>query len=127
MFDVNRGQVRPLSAAPAAALLVGAAVAAALPLYGRYRADLRRARQRLEAGGSQVVETTCGPIEYATFGDGPPVLVVHGILGGFDQGIASARPTLGNEFRAIVPSRFGYLRTPMPADASPTPTTSRTG
>jgi pimeloyl-ACP methyl ester carboxylesterase len=106
-------------AGSAAALLLGAAVIASVRLYGRYQADLARARRRLAAAGSQVAETACGPIEYATAGEGTSVLEVHGIFGGFDQGLLDARPVLGSGFRIIAPSRFGYLGTPMPADASP--------
>jgi 2-hydroxy-6-oxonona-2,4-dienedioate hydrolase len=47
------------------------------------------------------------------------VLVVHGIFGGFDQGSVTAQGNLGNGFRCIVPSRFGYVRTPLPDTASP--------
>ena len=88
-------------------------------IYARYRHDIRAARERVQNLGSRVVETACGPIEYATFGEGHPVLVIHGIFGGFDQGLVTARGQLGEGFRAIVPSRFGYLRTPLPDDASP--------
>ena len=105
-------------AASATAVLLGAAVVAAVPVSARYRADLQRARQRLAAAGSQVAQTACGPIEYATYGTGTPVLEVHGIFGGFDQGLMNARPVLGEGFKVIAPSRFGYLGTPMPADAS---------
>jgi len=106
-------------AGSAAAVLLGAAVLAAVRLHGRYQADLTRARQRLAAARSQVAQTACGPIEYATAGEGVPVLEVHGIFGGFDQGLLVARPVLGDGFSIIAPSRFGYLGTPLPADASP--------
>lgn len=69
-------------------------------------------------GKSRVVQTRCGPIEYAEAGNGPALLVVHGAGGGFDQGIAFARNFAERGFRVIAVSRFGYLRTPMPADAS---------
>jgi pimeloyl-ACP methyl ester carboxylesterase len=46
------------------------------------------------------------------------VLVVHGAGGGYDQGIAIANAYGGDGFRWISPSRFGYLRSPLPADAS---------
>ena len=75
--------------------------------------------ERVQDLGSQVIETDCGPIEYATFGEGTPVLVVHGIFGGFDQGLVIARGNVGQTFRSVVPSRFGYLRTALPDDASP--------
>ena len=37
---------------------------------------------------------------------------------GFDQGLANAAELAGDGFRIIAPSRFGYLRTPVPQDAS---------
>jgi pimeloyl-ACP methyl ester carboxylesterase len=99
-------------------LAVAVVIVAAL-LYARFRRDIHVAQERLQSGGSQVIGTDCGPIEYATFGEGDPVLVVHGIFGGFDQGLVIARGNVGEGFRSIVPSRFGYLRTPLPDDASP--------
>ena len=81
--------------------------------------DLKAIQARIASQGSQVVDTRCGPIEYATVGTGDPVLVVHGISGGFDQGLALARSYLGQDLQAIAPSRFGYLRTPMPSGATP--------
>jgi pimeloyl-ACP methyl ester carboxylesterase len=45
--------------------------------------------------------------------------VVHGIFGGFDQGLVIARGNVGVEFHSVAPSRFGYLRTPLLDDASP--------
>ena len=85
--------------------------------YARFRPDLERARARI-ATGSRIAETRCGPIEYAEAGDGPPVLLVHGAGGGFDQGLALGEGLPAAGFRVIAPSRFGYLRTPVPADAS---------
>jgi pimeloyl-ACP methyl ester carboxylesterase len=78
---------------------------------------MRAARSRL-AGQSRVVETARGPVEVAESGSGPPALVVHGIAGGFDMGLMVGRRDLGDGYRVIAPSRFGYLRTPLPADAS---------
>ena len=83
-----------------------------------YRADLRRAVQRVSSG-SVLASTRCGQIEYAVSGHGPPVLVIHGAGGGFDQGMLLGRELAARGYRAISVSRFGYLRTPMPADASP--------
>jgi 2-hydroxy-6-oxonona-2,4-dienedioate hydrolase len=94
-------------------------VIVAVLVYTRFRRDIRAAQERLQSGGSQVIETDSGPIEYATFGEGYPVLVVHGIFGGFDQGLVIARGNVGQGFRSIVPSRFGSLRTSLPDDASP--------
>src|SRR5512136_872454 len=88
-------------------------------VYANYQGDIRQARERILVG-SQIVDTPCGPIEYAVAGDGPPVLVVHGAGGGYDQGLDLAKPLIQSGFRVIAMSRFGYLRTPLPADASPT-------
>ena len=81
-----------------------------------YRRDLAAARERIT--GSTVVVTPCGPIEYAVAGSGQPVLFVHGAGGGFDQGLAFGAPLVEYGYRLIAMSRFGYLRTPLPADAS---------
>jgi pimeloyl-ACP methyl ester carboxylesterase len=83
-----------------------------------YRRDIAAARTRISSR-SQVVSTPCGLIEYADVGKGPPVLAVHGAGGGFDQGLDLAEPLIDRGFRVIAMSRFGYLRTPIPADASP--------
>ena len=56
-----------------------------------YRTDIQEARDRV-ATGSSLAHTSCGPIEYAVTGDGPPVLVVHGAGGGFDQGLDFGEP-----------------------------------
>ena len=93
------------------------AAAAAWWVTTEYQRDLRQASEHASAG-SAVVQTPCGPIEYASSGNGPPVLIVHGAGGGFDQGMGFAEPLVAQGFRIIAMSRFGYLRTPMPADAS---------
>src|SRR5690242_8650438 len=87
-------------------------------VYLEYSRDIRAARARISSG-SEVINTSCGPIEYAEAGTGPAVLVIHGAGGGFDQGLDLAQPLIDAGFRVIAMSRFGYLRTPMPAVASP--------
>jgi pimeloyl-ACP methyl ester carboxylesterase len=98
------------------ALGVGAAGAGAA-IIAAFRSDMQAARARL-AAQSRLVETACGPVEVAESGSGPPVLVVHGTGGGFDQGMMAGNGAFGNDYRVIAPSKFGYLRSPMPADAS---------
>jgi pimeloyl-ACP methyl ester carboxylesterase len=90
----------------------------ALAVYLAYRGDIAAARQRV-ASDRRVIETGSGPIQYADVGRGDPVLVIHGAGGGYDQGLLLARWYFGDEYRVIAPSRFGYLQTPLPADASP--------
>ena len=65
-----------------------------------------------------MIDTRCGPIEVQQAGAGEPLLVVHGSGGGHDQGMAFAGSLAPRGIRVIAMSRFGYLRTPMPADAS---------
>jgi 2-hydroxy-6-oxonona-2,4-dienedioate hydrolase len=91
---------------------------AAWAVHSRFERDLALAAARA-AQGSIVIDTRCGPIEYAAAGQGAPLLMVHGSGGGHDQGLAWAQPLTQHGVRVIAMSRFGYLRTPRPADASP--------
>ena len=95
-----------------AATLVGSAF-----IYGKFQRDIAEARTRATAGGT-VVQTRCGLIEYEEAGQGFPLLVVHGAGGGHDQGMSFARPLVQRGFHVIAVSRFGYLGTPLPTDAS---------
>lgn len=96
----------------------GLAIGAFAVAWLAYERDLRRERARV-ASGSQIAATRCGPIEFASAGRGPAVLLVHGAGGGFDQALDIATELAAQGFQAISMSRFGYLRTPLPADASP--------
>jgi pimeloyl-ACP methyl ester carboxylesterase len=97
----------------ASIIAIGIAAVAA-----RYFREIKAARATINHLGSRVIETDCGPIEYARVGHGYPVLVVHGAMGGFDAGLSLAKPLMAAGFEAISISRFGYLRTPLPADAN---------
>lgn len=110
---------KPWKMIPIPIILIGIiGLPPALSLPG-YLADLKRARDRQRSLGSKIIETACGPIEYATAGEGQPVLFVHGVVGGYDQGIITSQIFIREGFRIIAPSRFGYQNTPMPKDASP--------
>ncbi|HSF56873.1 MAG TPA: alpha/beta hydrolase [Candidatus Binatia bacterium] len=85
--------------------------------YATYQRDIRAARERV-ATGSYMAQTRCGPIEYVIAGEGRPVLIVHGAGGGYDQGLDFGEPLAKRGLRLIAMSRFGYLRTPLPHDAS---------
>jgi len=98
--------------------LVLVLVMVALQVRERFRSDMARA-QAFAAQGSVIAQTRCGPIEYQETGQGLPVLMVHGSGGGHDQGMAFARPLAQHGMRVIAMSRFGYLRTPRPANPSP--------
>lgn len=62
---------------------------------------------------AEMVETALGPVEVARAGEGPPVLVVHGMSGGSDQALAMGRFLVDAGFAVIAPSRPGYLGTPL--------------
>jgi 2-hydroxy-6-oxonona-2,4-dienedioate hydrolase len=81
-----------------------------------YQTDMDQAYRRI-ASGSKIVQTDCGPIEYGEFGEGEPVLIIHGSGGGYDQGAYFAH-LIGGKFHWIAPSRFGFLGTPAPQGAN---------
>ena len=94
-----------------------ALLCATLLVKWRFDSDMLRARAHA-AQGSLLLATRCGPIEYQEAGAGVPLLAVHGSGGGHDQGMAFAGALASRGIRVIAMSRFGYLRTPMPSDAS---------
>ncbi len=102
----------------ASLIVLGVLLSACVVIGVMYQRDIQAARARI-ASGSEIAQTACGPIEYATAGEGAPVLVVHGAGGGFDQGLDFGLPLTRLGFRVISMSRFGYLRTPLPEEASP--------
>lgn len=88
-----------------ATALIGATVWAC----GAYLKDMRDAHARVRARGL-IVPSPYGDIEYTEGGSGPPVLVIHGSGGGYDQGELMVKAVLDDRFHWIAPSRFGYLR-----------------
>lgn len=101
-------------------ILASAAIVAFLAIYAVYNSEVGAARERVLAG-SKVIESAMGPIEYTIYGQGPPVLVIHGAGGGYDQGLFTAKTFVGEGYQSIIPSRFGYLRTPIPSNGDATP------
>lgn len=96
----------------------GAAIAAGTAkLAPRYRRDLAAAHQSLDAVDRVSVPTRFGDLEYAETGAGEPLLLSHGIFHGCDGGLAAVRDIVVGR-RVIVPSRFGYLGSALPADAT---------
>jgi len=69
--------------------------------------------------GTKKVKTKLGTIEYISFGEGPTLLWVHGILGGADQAYLFSQPLLSKGFRIVAISRFGYMDSPLPENSSP--------
>ena len=102
-----------LAVSGAAALAV-----AFLWIASRFDTDIKAASAKA-AVGSVLIDTRCGLVEYQEAGTGVPLLMVHGSGGGHDQGMAFAGNLAQRGVRVIAMSRFGYLRTPMPLDATP--------
>lgn len=92
----------------------GALAAAAVVTAVAFRRDMAAAEARIAAVAAQAVDTPFGRLDFAQGGDGPPVLVIHGSGGGHDQGALLARAVLGEGWRWIAPSRFGYLGSALP-------------
>jgi pimeloyl-ACP methyl ester carboxylesterase len=99
------------------AILLAIAAIAAVAIWLAFRADVQAAERRV-TGKSQLIPTRHGVMEFAEQGLGVPLLMIHGTGGGFDQGLMFSENVIGNGIRVIAPSRFGYLRSSWPADAS---------
>lgn len=97
------------------ALGLGAVLSAGL--WRSYTVEIGAITGRL-AAGSQVMALSQGRIEYAQSGTGPAVLALHGAGGGYDQGLLLAGTLGGGDMGWIAVSRFGYLRSELPRDAS---------
>jgi pimeloyl-ACP methyl ester carboxylesterase len=98
--------------------LASSATALTAVVYRRFQHDLRYSYARIGSLKSQTQELSCGPVEYLTHGQGSPVLLAHVLFGGVDQGLVEAR-SIFRGFRSILVSRFGYLGSPLPEQASP--------
>jgi pimeloyl-ACP methyl ester carboxylesterase len=85
-----------------------------------YRQDMQRAWSRIAAIPTGKLETHLGTVEYADQGTGLPVLVCHGVFGCHADLVDGWwTRMLGEGFRVIAPSRFGYFGSTLPRDATP--------
>lgn len=84
---------------------------------GLFSAWKSRRLSDLESG-SGLMLLPQGVMEFAERGEGPPVLVIHGSPGGYDQGLVYGRELLSRGFRILSVSRPGYLRTPLETGAT---------
>jgi pimeloyl-ACP methyl ester carboxylesterase len=85
--------------------------------YGIFRRERQVILDHLRAR-RQLFLTGPGVVEYATVGQGPAVLIAHGSLGGYDQGLAIAELFDQRRFRFIAVSRAGYLGSGIPTGLS---------
>ena len=64
----------------------------------------------------KVISTSLGDVEYAAEGEGVPMLVLHGSLGGYDSALLFGHQV--DDVRIIAVSRPGYLGTPLSSGAT---------
>ncbi|PKL59308.1 MAG: alpha/beta hydrolase, partial [Methanomicrobiales archaeon HGW-Methanomicrobiales-4] len=77
---------------------------------------MRLAKDRLLT--SDIFTNPHGEIEYTVQGEGMPIFLLHGAGGGFDFGLWSGKVFFGKNYKIISVSRYGYLRSPIPDNAS---------
>ena len=102
-------------------LVAALGVGAAVPTFGlflRYRRDLNAARARLAAVERHVISTQWGAVEYARAGLRRPRACGAWDLPQLRRG-TPFRPRPVSDRRVIAPSRFGYLGSSMPPNATP--------
>ncbi len=85
-------------------------------LLNRFQEETEETIQVLQMR-SEVFQTAKGEMEASITGSGPPVLVVHGAAGGFDQGEVKSEEFSGVQYISV--SRPGYLRTPLETGITP--------
>jgi len=72
-----------------------------------------------DAPAARLVQTSLGPVQLIDHGAGPPVLAIHGAMGGHDQSWCLARTLGAPGYRTLAVSRPGYLDTPLSSGPSP--------
>jgi|SRR5215218_1344556 len=70
-----------------------------------YRKDIKAAWERVQAVPSRMF-ASLGPVEYALEGEGPPLLMSHGIQGSHVEGINMVGTYVGAGWMGIAPSRL---------------------
>jgi pimeloyl-ACP methyl ester carboxylesterase len=80
--------------------------------------EVKKAHQRLKIYNATTTSLSYGKMTYVDQGEGEPILVVHGIFGGYDQAFDSVKGKL-YDYRIIAPSRFGYLGSDAPKNPGP--------
>ncbi|MFC3687582.1 alpha/beta fold hydrolase [Aquipuribacter hungaricus] len=85
-----------------------------------YRRDAAAAARRLAHPDVPLhdLDIAGTTVRWARYGQGPPVLVLHGSGGGWDQGVDWARRRLGPGHDVLAVSRAGYPGSGVPADPS---------
>lgn len=75
--------------------------------------------EKLASYNVKTITTEFGKLSYVDEGSGEALLISHGIFGGYDQGYESIKSIVGDSYRKISPSRFGYPGSDLPSDPTP--------
>ncbi|WP_255335855.1 alpha/beta fold hydrolase [Methanosarcina sp. KYL-1] len=111
-----KGRFRKILLIIAACLICTTVILIALT-YPNYHDTMTEAQKQLLAN-SNILETEYGDIEYSVMGEGTPVILLHGAGGGYDQGLWLGKVFFGDGYKFISVSRYGYLRSSIPENAS---------
>ncbi len=80
---------------------------------------VKRTRAYLRPPAS-AIQTALGLVEYASYGQGPAVIALHGGMGGLDQSLMLAKAAVSApDYRIIAVSRPGYHGTPLASGKTP--------
>lgn len=94
-------------------LILSAAVAI------QYMIDINNAYKRLNNYDIKTAHSNFGKMSYIDEGTGEAILISHGIFGGYDQAYVSLKSLVGDDYRKISPSRFGYPGSDVPSQPTP--------
>ena len=83
-----------------------------------YKKTLEKNYHRIDKIKSQIFSSKLGDIEYILVGEGPIILISHGISGGIDQGNQLVNSYFSSSYRFLLLSRFGYLKSSIPENSS---------
>lgn len=85
----------------------------------QYKIDIKNAYKRLNNYDIKTTYSDYGKISYMDQGTGETILISHGIFGGYDQAYVSLKSLVGEDYRKIAPSRFGYPGSDLPSQPTP--------
>lgn len=85
----------------------------------RYFICINKANTRLDSYKevTSSIDTSFGKMTYIDKGSGDAILICHGICGGYDQAYDVLKDRV-DDYRIIAPSRFGYIGSDMPQNAT---------
>ena len=85
----------------------------------QYHSDIGAASEKLNSYPVRSINTEFGKMNYIDTGTGETILLSHGIFGGYDQAYESLKGLVGEKYRKIAPSRFGYPGSDAPDKPTP--------